>query len=459
LEKLFANRIRCYSQTLFDGLPVFDGLLVRGFISRRDFLKTCGRVGAAVPATQLLSNFAFAAPAPPTAGGTPLARRFRDLSRHFVFEYYPWYGLNPIRHWDQWDRKPPVDIAANHVPLLGAYDSRSKAVLEQHAQWIADSGVGAINVSWWGPGSYEDQAVPLIMDVMHDHDIKVTFHLEPYSPDHAYRYSQDILYLIREYGEKRRYDALLILEDAVGNQGPVLKGFRTLVSRDVIDCHGTRLQVPDYADASVWAGQLEAVRFALRREFDMVWLLSDTLDVENVAKAGFDGIAIYDPHVGPSQYPEQGKNASNYGLFFSFNINCGFDSIEPRIIPPDSCYAPSVFSPDVPALDWTRADDREIAARAVEERINDCVQATVDVQTDPALTNARRGFFLSYVTSFNEWHEGHAFEPMADFASLTPQQQALGYHNPAHGGHRLAALTTALDRVLTASTAARTGPR
>ena len=78
-----------------------------------------------------------------------------------------------------WDRVPPYDIAATAVPALGAYDSRDTHVLEQHARWIVESGAGAIDVSWWGRGGYEEQSVPRLMDVMRDYGLKVTFHLEP----------------------------------------------------------------------------------------------------------------------------------------------------------------------------------------------------------------------------------------------------------------------------------------
>src|SRR5206468_270243 len=70
---------------------------------------------------------------------------FRDRRRHFIFEYYPWYQSNPWRHWDGGGRTPPLDIASFAVPALGAYDSRDARVIEQHARWIADAGVGAIN--------------------------------------------------------------------------------------------------------------------------------------------------------------------------------------------------------------------------------------------------------------------------------------------------------------------------
>jgi hypothetical protein len=70
----------------------------------------------------------------------------------------------------------------------------------------------------------------------------------------------------------------------------------------------------------------------------------------------------------------------------------------------------------------------------------DSFAGTVAVQTDPALANAKRGFFLVYINSFNEWHEGHAFEPMKDASDLTPAERAQGYDNPADGGYRLRAL-------------------
>ena len=136
---------------------------------------------------------------------------FPDLRRHFVFEYYPWYGINPWIHWDEAERRPPHDIAATSYPLLGPYDSRDVKVLEQHARWMASAGVGAINVSWWGRGTWMDDAMPALMDVMRAHDIHVTFHLEPYQNNRGENYVSDVLYLLDRYGERRRWDVLLLL--------------------------------------------------------------------------------------------------------------------------------------------------------------------------------------------------------------------------------------------------------
>jgi len=179
-----------------------------------------------------------------------LAARFPDLRRHFIFEYYPWYFTNPYHHWDQADRRPPIDIASNYMPKLGAYDSRSIAVLEQHARWIQELGAGAINVSWWGKNSDTDQVIPTLMDVMKAHDILVTFHLEPYSDRHAHNYADDVDYVVTKYGDKRGWDCLLVLRHADNTSGPVFKSFRTILPAAVRDCHGALWGWPRFIDRS-----------------------------------------------------------------------------------------------------------------------------------------------------------------------------------------------------------------
>lgn len=173
--------------------------------------------------------------------GRQLRRQFSDLRNHFIFEYYPWYGTDPWRHWDGSGRNPPYDIAATSVPELGPYDSGNPRVLEQHARWIAESGAGAINVSWWGRDGYEDRMVPLLMDVMRDYGLKVTFHLEPYGSDRIDSYASDIQYLVTEYGDKRHWDCQLVLrmgdvaEDLIrtdeGLRGAVAAGVARWVSQ------------------------------------------------------------------------------------------------------------------------------------------------------------------------------------------------------------------------------------
>lgn len=378
------------------------------------------------------------------ATGALLRARFRDLARHFIFEYYPWYRVDPYRHWDQWDRHPPIDIASHYMPRRGPYDSRDLRVLEQHARWIAEAGIGALNVSWWGPGSDTDEVVPLLMDVMGAHGIHVTFHLEPYRDDRARFYAADILYLLRRYGERRRWDCFLLLEDARGRTGPVFKSFRTILPPTVRDCHGVVYPVPDYTPDGEWRRQTDRVRDLLADAFDHVLLLADSLDAGRARAAGFDGIAVHDNYVAPATWATHAAEATRAGLVFSFNVNPGFDGIAPRQLPADSCYRPPRFEPEAGDLDWQRADDRERAAALARARIRESLETTIRLQTDPTLANEKRGALLVYINSFNEWHEGHQFEPMKDWQALTPEERAVGYHNPADGLYRLRTLETLL---------------
>jgi hypothetical protein len=42
-------------------------------------------------------------------------------------------------------------------------------------------------------------------------------------------------------------------------------------------------------------------------------------------------------------------------------------------------------------------------------------------------SNRKHGFFLVYLNSFNEWHEGHQFEPMQNGDALSDAQRARSY--------------------------------
>ena len=391
--------------------------------------------------------------------GRLLRGLFPDLLRHFVFEYYPWYGGPPrYEHWDYLDRRPPLDLSSRYMPRLGAYDVRDRAVLEQHGQWIREAGVGAVALSWWGRGSFMDQATPLILDVLKAYDLKATFALEPYADDRALSYASDVLYLLTEYGQKRSWDVFLLPRNADGRSGPVFKSFRTVLPETSIDCLGRTRRLSDYTPDNAWRQQTDALRRTLREDFDHVTLLADSLEFARTPASGFDGIGTYDNFLPPESYRDLAEAASLAGLLFSFHVNPGYDQVEPRH-PDDPCYAPRPFAPATPGLDLSTADGRERAAAVSASRIRASWQATLDVQLDPRLENRRRGFFLVYVNSWNEWHEGHMFEPMKDAADLTSAERALAYRNPAHGDDRLNVLAELQQSLLSRPDSERRHPR
>jgi hypothetical protein len=422
----------------------------RGLLSRRRFLASCGSglLGAcAFPATAVQQPRAPGNRAVIRDIGTRLRSRFADLPQHFIFEYYPWYGTSPLFHWDGSGRTPPVDIAASSMPALGAYDSRSTKVLEQHARWIAESGVGAINLSWWGRDTFEDRAVPVVMDVMRAHGLFVTFHLEPYGPERGQSLVSDVRYLLREYGERRRWDAFLLLEHADGSIGPVLKTFASMLPERQVDCLGVSRPERLYVSDDVGREQISRLRREMAGEFDRFTLLGDSGNVKRTLDCGFDGFAVYDPYVRPESWAPIARTFSREDLLFSFPINAGFDGIEPRTPPADPCYRSPQFEPPL-AVRWDIEEGLELAHRVSDQRIGESFDETLRLQTDPASSNARRGFFLVYITSFNEWHEGTQFEPMKSRAQLTEAERRLGYHNPGVGDYRLKTLEALLRPVV-----------
>ena len=401
-------------------------------ISRRAFLESA----ALVPAAFALQR------------KTPLSERFSDLRRHFAFEYYPWYRNDPWEHWPEGGHHPPADFGSNFVPSLGLYDSRSTAVMERHARWIADAGVGAIDVSWWGPDSNVNEVIPTLMDVMKAHDIHVAFYVEPYTNAHAANYARDVLYLIKNYGDRRHWDCFLLNEYDTGKVGPIFKSFRTILPDTGTDCHGVTTPVADYAADDVWRRQTDIVRETLRDDFDRVTLLADSLHVARTQACGFDGIALFDNYVAPDTWRLHADNCTGRDLLFSFQINPGFDSIIFPHPEPDTCYTPPAFSPGGGVYDWTRASDRTAAESASASRITESFNTTVGLQTQPTLSNVKQGFFFAYINSFNEWHEGHQFEPSKNRADLSDAERAAGYHNGDDGRYRLDTLGRLVKSVI-----------
>src|SRR5262249_32575579 len=222
-------------------------------VSRRAFLRGAALTAAGVAASP--------SPAAAFQRGRPSPlERFAALRRHFLFEYSPWYRTDPWEHWNEFGRNPPASIASNYMPALGAYDSRSTAVMERHARWIAESGAGAIDVSWWGEAHSNTKIIPTLMDIMADHDVHVAFYIEPYTNRHPYTYADDVMYLIKTYGDRRHWDCFLLLDHGDGRVGPVFKSFRTILLPTGTDCKGVTSPVPDYAADDVWRRQTDTVR-------------------------------------------------------------------------------------------------------------------------------------------------------------------------------------------------------
>src|SRR4029079_12722515 len=107
----------------------------------------------------------------------------------------------------------------------------------------------------------------------------------------------------------------------------------------------------------------------------------------------------------PAEWPQQARAFSAINLTYSPSIGTGFDDIVERNVPADSCYQPKAFVPPA-TIDWSSASDRERAALLALWQIEASMRTSLTLQLDSTLRNASTGFFIVYIGTFNEWHEG-----------------------------------------------------
>jgi len=286
--------------------------------------------------------------------------------------YYPWYG-NPAMdktwiHWDQNNHLPPNDIASDYFPALGAYSSNDPGVIAQHMQWLQDAGIGIMISSWWGEGSREDQAVPLLLKIAEQYGIKVAFHIEPYSGRTAESLVNDIKYIYAQFGGSPAFFRSSATSRYSTDNQP--KGMFFVWS---IHVQGAENQP---VEAAYWQKAVDSIH-ALP---DGGLIIADTVDGRWIAGGHFDGLYNY--------------------ASLHLKKDGGFNWA--RSLPPDALYIPSV----IPGFSAKRVGYAEntYAPRDDGTTFNEQWTSALGTGVEPAMVT---------ITSFNEWHEGSAIEPSA----------------------------------------------
>ncbi|MCG3177950.1 MAG: hypothetical protein BIFFINMI_00273 [Phycisphaerae bacterium] len=145
--------------------------------------------------TAAILSLAMPAAAPARAAAPP---------RMVLAFYYPWYGNPDIAggsgRWSHWEGVDPARHtirSATHYPELGAYDSLSPDLIARHCRMARDGGLDGLIASWWGKGSFEDRAMPRLLDAAAKTGLKVSIYYEtvaaPRSADAAAADIADLL--------------------------------------------------------------------------------------------------------------------------------------------------------------------------------------------------------------------------------------------------------------------------
>lgn len=123
--------------------------------------------------------------------------------------YYPWYGTPEYSgKWRHYDSVPDVenkDIKGwAHYPLYGPYDSKDPKVVERHFKQMKECGIDGVVVSWWGVGTFEDEAMDTIMEKAEELGVLVTVYYETVSETkNSYKaILKDLTYIKEKYGKQ-----------------------------------------------------------------------------------------------------------------------------------------------------------------------------------------------------------------------------------------------------------------
>jgi hypothetical protein len=281
--------------------------------------------------------------------------------------YYLWYGTlandGAWRHWNQLRHQPPGDIASSYYPLRGLYSSRDPAVLADQMAELRSTGIGAIAVSWWGQGSWEDHSLDALFAAAAAAGIRIAFHLEPYTGQTAASVASDIRYLIGRFGSS---PALLRISRSTAASG-------TTAARPVFYL---------FAASRLPTADLKASLDSLRGTPDDSIVMIHSPKASSAVKDGGDGVYTYDALASPADFATLVSDCRAANVICSPSVSPGFDNHE-------AVATGQLFV------------DRQNGAR-----YDSMWQAAISAGSE----------WIS-VTTFNEWHEGTQIEPAQDFAS------------------------------------------
>src|SRR5947209_10314474 len=144
---------------------------------------------------------------PPPAGRPAI--HWTHVPREVLAFYYGWYATQQVSGiWYHWGNVDPVHEhigTTAHYPLVGPYDSHDPQVVQHQCELARQAGITGFIVSWWGPGSFEDRGVPILLDAAQRTGLKVTIYDEiathTRSPARAATVESDLLYILHHYAQ------------------------------------------------------------------------------------------------------------------------------------------------------------------------------------------------------------------------------------------------------------------
>ncbi len=305
-----------------------------------------------------------------------LRESLQDLRRKVFAFYYPWYGnpKGPSGRAFHWSRTSNTIRNSANQPLLGPYDSFDEGVIRTHILMAKQAGIDGFIVSWWGPGTFEDEALGIILGVAEEEEFSISIYYETvrYFPGPEKMISE-LDYLVSKYCIHPSF----LKED----DEPVIFVY-----------------IPEYDDRDTewWL----AVRNAVERDNGPITLIGDhdEPDLSNAFEAfhtynylGDDFTPYYSDVQERVSLGITGINATEYIALMKTEENITLDKKMFFV----------TASPGFDTTDWESPGmfiDREEG-----DRYGMNWDAAVSLEAHTVL-----------LTSYNEWHEGTELEPSVE---------------------------------------------
>jgi len=115
-----------------------------------------------------------------------------------------WY--DPTSPTQEHDRKNWSYPRIQDQPYLGEYSSKDSDVIKQHFAWCEDLGIDFLVISWWGIGSFSDEATHAVFQsaVENCTNVRLCIMIEPFQGKSPINYNETYDYVYGEYAEPYR---------------------------------------------------------------------------------------------------------------------------------------------------------------------------------------------------------------------------------------------------------------
>lgn len=319
--------------------------------------------------------------------------------------YYLWYPANFERGFLRDKLSPP------QMPVVGRYQSRDVGVIEQHIAWCSRYGIDFLAVNWWPTKSENIAAIEPILKARNIKDIKFCIFYETWHLNFQHHWAATMM---DDETTKRFISEIERLADALFDHPSYLR----VDDRPVVVLYLTRSLAGDFE------GALSRLREALKAKGHDVFLIGDEVfwRVTPVVREGKpyplvaepqpDRIRCLDAITAYNMYESAWKIHQGYGSESRFvsNVAVIYDQYR-RAMGPGTYFVPGIIpgfnDRGVRLKNNHYAVPRQWQPGAAEGSF---LSETFDRTVAPFIDDRLNMILL---TSFNEWNEDTAIEPLA----------------------------------------------